>query len=221
MSGARPLARDAPPRELVNPDRRQSPLTCLRGEAHRTSETDHCGNAAMHLQSNAHQRRDEYRRYFPDWTDGSLQVQVGEVLEDDHNCLTLEFAARHAHRYAAAMAFTGGLIWPPGSQRNYTGDFAGTPVFIGSSDVDAHAPLERVQESTAVLTRLGARVNERIRFPIGPSGPLLRDARHRSRTRRFEVPGRSSSRSCGCQQRDGHFCQCDEVASLTETCWTS
>ena len=77
-------------------------------------------------------------------------------------CLTLEFAARHARRYAAVVAFTGGLIGPPGSPRDYTGDFAGSPVFIGSSDVDAHVPLERVQESTAVFNRLGATVDERI-----------------------------------------------------------
>lgn len=77
-------------------------------------------------------------------------------------CLTLEFAARHARRYAAVVAFTGGLIGPPGSPRDYTGDLAGTPVFIGCSDVDAHVPVERVQESTAVLRRLGAAVDERI-----------------------------------------------------------
>jgi predicted esterase len=77
-------------------------------------------------------------------------------------CLTLEFAARHARRYAAVVAFTGGLIGPPGTPRDYAGDFAGTPVFIGSSDVDPHVPLERVQESTAVFRRLGANVDERI-----------------------------------------------------------
>jgi predicted esterase len=77
-------------------------------------------------------------------------------------CLTLEFAARHARRYAAVVAFTGGLIGPPGTRREYTGDFAGTPVFIGSSDVDPHVPLERVQESTAVFRRMGATVDERI-----------------------------------------------------------
>src|SRR5687767_7022523 len=65
-------------------------------------------------------------------------------------CLTLEFAARHARRYAAVVAFTGGLIGPPDTARDYTGDFAGTPVFIGSSDLDPHVPLERVQDSTAV-----------------------------------------------------------------------
>lgn len=77
-------------------------------------------------------------------------------------CLTLEFAARHARRYAAVVAFTGGLIGPPGTARDYTGDFAGTPVFIGSSDVDPHVPLERVRESTAVFRRMGAIVDERI-----------------------------------------------------------
>lgn len=77
-------------------------------------------------------------------------------------CLTLEFAARQARRYAAIVAFTGGLIGPPGTPRCYSGDFAGTPIFIGSSDVDPHVPLERVQESTAVLRRMGAAVDERI-----------------------------------------------------------
>jgi predicted esterase len=77
-------------------------------------------------------------------------------------CLTLEFAARHARRYAAIVAFTGGLIGPPGSPRNYVGNFEGTPIFIGSSDVDPHVPLDRVHESTAVFRRMGATVDERI-----------------------------------------------------------
>jgi predicted esterase len=77
-------------------------------------------------------------------------------------CLTLEFVARHAQRYAAAVAFTGGLIGPAGTARNYAGDLSGTPIFIGSSDVDPHVPLERVQESTAVFRRMGATVDERI-----------------------------------------------------------
>jgi predicted esterase len=77
-------------------------------------------------------------------------------------CLTLEFAARHARRYAAVVAFTGGLIGPPGALWGSAGSFAGTPIFIGSSDVDPHVPLERVQESTAVLHRMGATVDQRI-----------------------------------------------------------
>lgn len=77
-------------------------------------------------------------------------------------CLALEFAARHARRYAAVVAFTGGLIGPPGTPRDYTGHLAGTPIFIGSSDVDPHVPLERVRESSAVFRRMGGSVDERI-----------------------------------------------------------
>jgi predicted esterase len=77
-------------------------------------------------------------------------------------CLTLEFAARHPRRYAAVVAFSGGLIGPPGTPRNYSGSFDGTPVFVGCSDIDAHVPLDRVRESTAVFRRMGAAVDERI-----------------------------------------------------------
>jgi predicted esterase len=82
-------------------------------------------------------------------------------------CLTLEFAARHARRYAAVAALTGGLIGPPATPRDYAGSFDGTPVFIGSSDVDTHVPLERVRESTNVLRRMDALVDERIYQGMG------------------------------------------------------
>lgn len=77
-------------------------------------------------------------------------------------CLTLEFAARHARRYAAIAGFSGGVIGPPGTPRNYPGSFDGTPVFIGCSDVDAHIPVERVRESADVFRGMGATVDERI-----------------------------------------------------------
>jgi predicted esterase len=77
-------------------------------------------------------------------------------------CLTLEFAAQHARRYAAVVAFSGGLIGPPGTPRNYRGGFEGTPTFIGCSDIDPHVPLERVRESGVVFRRMGASVDERI-----------------------------------------------------------
>jgi predicted esterase len=96
------------------------------------------------------------------WLGSALRVLAGLVEDLDQQgiraerlvmmgfsqgaCLTLEFAARHARRYAAVAAFTGGLIGPAGTSWDYPGDFAGTPVFIGSSDVDPHVPLERVQE---------------------------------------------------------------------------
>jgi predicted esterase len=77
-------------------------------------------------------------------------------------CLSLEFAARHAGRYAALVAFSGGLIGPPGTPRDYPGSFDATPVFIGCSDVDPHIPLERVRESAEVFRRMSASVDERV-----------------------------------------------------------
>ena len=77
-------------------------------------------------------------------------------------CLTLEFAARHARRYAAIAGFSGGVIGPPGTPRDYQGSFDGTPVFIGCSDIDPHIPVERVRESAEIYRGLGATVDERI-----------------------------------------------------------
>src|SRR5207248_622147 len=73
-------------------------------------------------------------------------------------CLMLEFAARHARRYGGLLAFSGGLIGPDGTARDYPGSFEGTPVFIGCSDVDPHIAKARVIEAGDVLKRMGAKV---------------------------------------------------------------
>jgi predicted esterase len=88
-------------------------------------------------------------------------------------CLTTEFVARHPRRYGAVIGLTGGLIGPPGSGRHYHGSLGDTPVFLGSSDPDPHVPFERVQETQAVLTRLGARVELR-RYP-GMGHTIIQD----------------------------------------------
>ena len=77
-------------------------------------------------------------------------------------CLALEFAVRNARRYGALIAFSGGLIGPDGTSRDYSGSLEGTPVFLGCSDVDAHIPVGRVHESAHVLDGLGGEVEERI-----------------------------------------------------------
>lgn len=77
-------------------------------------------------------------------------------------CLTCEFAVRNAARYGGVIAYTGGLIGPPGTTWNSDGSFDGTPIFLGCSDVDPHVPKSRVDESAAVFTRMGAAVIERI-----------------------------------------------------------
>jgi phospholipase/carboxylesterase len=79
-------------------------------------------------------------------------------------CLSSEFVARNPTRYAGLIAFTGGLIGPPGMDLTYPGDLAGTPAFFGSGDPDPHVPWSRVQESIDVYTRMGAKVASK-RYP--------------------------------------------------------
>jgi predicted esterase len=94
-------------------------------------------------------------------------------------CLALEFTARHARRYGGVIALSGGLIGPPGTPRDYAGSLAGTPVFLGCSDVDAHIPVERVQESAEVLAQMAAAVDARIYPGMGHTvnGDELKAAR--------------------------------------------
>ena len=82
-------------------------------------------------------------------------------------CLTLEFVARNAVKYGGVVAFTGGLIGDRIYPENYQGDFAGTPVFIGTSDPDPHVPVQRVKESVAVLQKKNALVTEKIYKNMG------------------------------------------------------
>jgi len=77
-------------------------------------------------------------------------------------CLTSEFAYRNPARYGGVIVFTGGLIGPAGTTWDLPGSFAGTPIFVGSSDVDSHVPKTRVDETAAVFERMGAAVDKRI-----------------------------------------------------------
>ena len=77
-------------------------------------------------------------------------------------CLSLEFAARNARRYGGLAGLSGGLIGPDGTPRDYPGSLAGTPVFLGCSDIDFHIPKERVEFSAEVLRKLGGNVTVRL-----------------------------------------------------------
>lgn len=77
-------------------------------------------------------------------------------------CLSLEFVARNARRYGGVLALSGGLIGPDGTPRDYPGSLAGTPVFLGCSDIDPHIPRERVLLSAEVLKSLGGQVTARL-----------------------------------------------------------
>jgi predicted esterase len=71
-------------------------------------------------------------------------------------CLATEFVASHPKRYGGLIAFTGGLIGPPGAKLKHEGSFDGMPAFLGSGDPDPHVPWHRVEESAQVLDQMGA-----------------------------------------------------------------
>lgn len=77
-------------------------------------------------------------------------------------CLASEYVARNPGKYGGLLVFSGGLIGPPGALPEYTGDLQQSPVFIGCSDVDAHIPIARVDETAKIMESLGARVTKKI-----------------------------------------------------------
>jgi predicted esterase len=82
-------------------------------------------------------------------------------------CLSTEFVATHPRRYAALLAFTGGLIGPPDADLRHTGDLAGTPALFASGDPDPHVPWQRVLQSAEILAGMGAAVTAK-RYPGRP-----------------------------------------------------
>jgi phospholipase/carboxylesterase len=74
-------------------------------------------------------------------------------------CLTLEYVTRNAQKFGGVVAYTGGLIGDKINQENYSGDFNGTPIFIGTGNPDPHVPLERVNESVSILQKMNAKVH--------------------------------------------------------------
>ena len=77
-------------------------------------------------------------------------------------CLASEFVARHPAKYAGLIALSGGVIGDAVNPEEYSGDLNGTPVFLGCSDVDAHIPKERVNETEELLKKLGASVTKKL-----------------------------------------------------------
>jgi phospholipase/carboxylesterase len=82
-------------------------------------------------------------------------------------CLATEFVARNPARYGGLIAFTGGLIGPPGSNLQHLGSLDGMPALFSSGDPDPHVPWSRVEESAQEFKRQGAQVRL-IRHPGRP-----------------------------------------------------
>ena len=113
----------------------------------------------------------------PGITSGLLAIDrlVGQVVEQgvprervillgfsQGACLASTYAVRHAGRFGGVVVLSGGLIGPPGTMWDFEGNFDGTPVFLGCSDVDDHVPATRVHESAEMFRRMRAEVTERI-----------------------------------------------------------
>ena len=69
---------------------------------------------------------------------------------------------RHAQKYGGVAAFTGGLIGDKIYMENYSGDFTGTTIFIGTGNPDPHVPVNRVRESERILKEMNADVHVQI-----------------------------------------------------------
>jgi phospholipase/carboxylesterase len=92
-------------------------------------------------------------------------------------CLTSEFVARNAQPFGGVFILSGGVIGDSVKNERYVGDFTETPIFLGCSDVDAHVPKHRVQDSTQIFRRLGATVTEKI-YPNAPHSIFQDEINH-------------------------------------------
>ncbi|MWV63462.1 phospholipase [Halorubrum sp. JWXQ-INN 858] len=87
-------------------------------------------------------------------------------------CLASEFVARNPTRYGGLAVLSGGLIGESVVVDDYLAGrsddaLAGTPAFLGCSDVDPHIPEPRVHETATVLEALGGDVTTRIYEGMG------------------------------------------------------
>jgi phospholipase/carboxylesterase len=92
-------------------------------------------------------------------------------------CLATEFVARNPTKYGGLIAFSGGLIGPPGTQFHYAGSLDGTRAFFGGVDPDPHVPWQRVEESASVLSALGGEVVVK-RYPGMPHAVNREELEH-------------------------------------------
>ncbi len=77
-------------------------------------------------------------------------------------CLASEFVARNATRYGGLIAFSGALLGPLDTPREYAGSLDGTPVFIGAVDRDPWVSAAQIRMSAEVLEKLGGAVTLRL-----------------------------------------------------------
>ncbi len=77
-------------------------------------------------------------------------------------CLATEYVYRHPARWAGLLAFTGGLIGPPGTDWPVAGDLERTPALFSNGDHDPWVPWPRVQETARLFEAANADVALRL-----------------------------------------------------------
>jgi len=77
-------------------------------------------------------------------------------------CLALEFVATQGEVYGGVVGLSGGVIGDTVDSDRYKLKLSDMPVILGCSDVDSHIPVERVHETEAVFSKLGASVSKTI-----------------------------------------------------------
>ncbi|HEY4028926.1 MAG TPA: dienelactone hydrolase family protein [Caulobacteraceae bacterium] len=77
-------------------------------------------------------------------------------------CVACEYVRRHAERWGALIAWTGGLFGPDGSTWAAAGRLGGTPVLLSNSDIDPFVPWPRTEATAAAFRRLGAEVTPKL-----------------------------------------------------------
>ncbi|SFR54525.1 alpha/beta hydrolase [Halogeometricum limi] len=71
-------------------------------------------------------------------------------------CLSSSYVANNPRRYGGVVLLSGGFVGEEGTEFDFEGSMAGTPVFLGVSDDDPHIPLSRAEETVAEFEEMGA-----------------------------------------------------------------
>ncbi len=119
------------------------------------------------------------------WVERGVERSAQVILGFSQGaCLACEYVYRRAGaaRFGALIAFTGGLLGPPGTTWEVDpGAFSGMPVVLGGSTEDPWVPYDRMQETARVFGAGGASVESYYRTGddhrvYAPQLRLARDA---------------------------------------------
>jgi predicted esterase len=94
--------------------------------------------------------------------DGLRRERIALLGFSQGACLATEYVFRSPARWGGLAALTGGLIGPPETTWESSGNLSGTPVLFTTGDADDWVPLERVRETAEVFRKMRAEVDLRV-----------------------------------------------------------